>query len=188
MSNKKNLVIASPLRKRLGGLWLAFAASGLLYLRETGYKGSGSEILLVGGIILMVLALHWMLSLTVTVFVPGKVPTARKIVRHFGLFKTETVVDFDQVDILRRDNILPYCQLYAYSSLDYLKTKLRTDEMEPYEKNQKPLPGLVVVDHTTKKECEKHIENIWKLYDLWEDTPKEEVKSESDEIDSEDDV
>ena len=184
MNNKKNLVITSPLRKRLGGLWLTFVAGGMFVLRESGYKGSGSEILLVAAVILMLVALHRLLSMTVTVFIPGKTPTAKQVIRHFGLFKTEKKVDFDQLDILRRDNILPYCQLYAYCSIDYLKKKLRTHELEPYETNQKPLPGLIVVDHTTKKECEAHIEKIWRHYDLWEDLPKpypQQVASEEDE-------
>ena len=186
MSEGKNLIILTPLRKRLGGLWLAFTSIGAFLLRESGHKGSGSEILLVVAILLMLIALHRLLSYTVTVFVSGKVPKARQTVCHFGLFKSETDTEFNEIDILRRDNILPYCQLYAYSSMELLKQKLRTHELEPFEKNQKPLPGIVVVDHTTKKECEKHIENIWRFYGLWEEEKEESViaAQEVDEVET----
>ena len=181
MSEKKNLVITTPLRKRLGGLWLAFASYGAFWMHGGGHKGSGSEILLIVAILLMLIAVHRLLSYSVTVFIPGKVPKAKQVICHFGLFKSQNETEFDQVDILRRDNILPYCQLYAYSSMEFLKKKLRTHELEPYETNQKPLPGLVVVDHVTKKECEKHIESIWRLYDLWEEEKKPEINPSSEE-------
>ena len=172
MSNKEPLIIKTPFRKRLGGLWLAFAATGCFIMWNNGPSNSGGSILLVIVVILALLALHRLFSTSVTTFIPGKVPKAKQEIKHFGIFTANAEAEFDEIDILRRDNILPYCQLYCYSSLEYLKKKLRTHEYEVYEKEQKPLPGLVVVDNTTKKECERHIKNIWRFYDLWEEEEK----------------
>ena len=56
MNNEEPLIIKTPVRKRLGGLWLAFAAGGALMMWSNGSKGSGSEILLTIVAILVIMA------------------------------------------------------------------------------------------------------------------------------------
>jgi hypothetical protein len=171
MTSKEPLVIKTPIRKRLGGLWLGGACAGAFIVWSGGAKGSGSEILLIVAIILALMAFHRLLSSTVTTFLPGTTPRATRLNSHFGLFTSQEDVSFDELEILRRDNVLPYCQLYAYSSLEYMKKKVSKVEIEKYESGQQPLPGVIVVDHTTKKECDKHIQAIWRYYGLWEENP-----------------
>ena len=173
MTSKEPLVIKTPVRKRLGGLWLGAACGGAMLMWARGAKGSGSEILLVVAIILGLMAIHRLLSYTITTFLPGPVPKASRENCHFGVFASKDEVTFDELEILRRDNVLPYCQLYAYSSLEYLKKKPSKVEIEKYESGQLHLPGVIVVDHATKKECDRHIESIWRYYDLWEENSAE---------------
>ncbi len=173
MSREEPLIIRTPIRKRLGGLWLGFAAGGSLVMWSNGTKGSGSEILLTIAGILVVMAVYRILTYSVTEFMPGKVPTVSQVIKHFGIFTSLKSTEFDQIDILRRDNILPYCQLYAHSSIDYLKKTRKSHEVEDFESGRKQLPGIIVVDHTTKKECDKYIESIWRFYDLWEEVAEE---------------
>ena len=169
MSKEEKLVVRSPLRKQLGGFWLLGASFGCYVMWYQGLKGQGSEILLVVAILLALMGLYRCLSFSVTVFQPGNIPLGRQLKCHFGVFKTESSIEFNELEILRRDRMLPYCQLYAYSSLEYLKKKLKPVELEPFEKGEADLPGFVVVDHSTKKECDKLIEKIWRFYDLWDD-------------------
>ena len=170
MNQEEKLVLRSPLRKQLGGLWIMVCGIGALFMWSEGLKGEGSEILLIIAIILVVLALYRCLTYSITVFKPGNVPTAKQLMCHFGIFKKETEIDFDELDVLRRDNILPYCQLYAYSSLKYLKAKVSPEEYIKYEEGSLHSPGLVILDHSTKKECDKYIEQVWRYYDLWDES------------------
>jgi len=184
------LVVQTPGRKRLGGLWLFLMAIPCIAMWNSGVKnleGGGSNILLMVAIVLALLGLYKMLSFTKTVFLAGD-PRAEQTQYHFGYFKNTSAVTFDKLDLLRRDKLLPYCQVYAYVSMEKLAEKLSAKEMEVYQKNQQPLPGVVVVDHTTKKDCLKLIENIWRYYGLWEEPPEEEIKPlVSKEEDDEDD-
>ena len=168
MSQTEKLVLRSPMRKQLGGLWILFCALGAFFMWQDGLKGEGSEILLFAAGALALMAVYRCFTYSLTIFKPGTVPTARHLKMHFGLFKNETEVDFDELEILRRDMFLPYCQLYAYSSLKYLESKLSAEEYKKYEEGLLQSPGVVVIDHSTKKECQKFIEQVWTYYGLWE--------------------
>ena len=170
MNQEEKLVLRSPMRKQLGGLWVLFCGLGAFVMWANGLKSEGSEILLIMAIILFLMAIYRCLTYSVTVFLPGSVPTAKQLYCYFGLFKKEKEMDFDELEILRRDKFLPYCQLYAYSSLKYLKTKVSPEEFPKYEEGNLHSPGLVLGDHLTKKECETYIEKIWRYYDLWDET------------------
>ena len=138
MNQKEKLILRSPMRKQLGGLWILFCALGAFLMWQNGPKSEGSGILLFGAGALALLALYRCLTFSLTVFLPGKVPTARNVKAHFGIFKQEQEVDFDELEILRRDMFLPYCQLYAFSSPKYLKAKLKQiDNLIGYNSNIK---------------------------------------------------
>ena len=169
MNKVEKLIVRSPLRKQLGGFWLMSVAFGCYIMWYQGLKGEGSEILLIVACLMALMGLYRCFSYSVTVFQPGNIPKGRKLNFHFGVFKTESSIEFNELDILRRDRVLPYCQLYAYSSLEYLKKKLKPIELEPFENGSAELPGFIVVDHSTKKECDKLIEKIWRFYGLWEE-------------------
>ena len=170
MNQNEKLIVRSPRRKQFGGLWILFCAVGAFVMWDNGLKGSGSEILLGAAIVLTLLGLYRCLTYSITVFQPGKIPTGKQLKVHFGILKKEQTIDFDELDILRRDMFLPYCQLYAYSSKDYLKTKMSEEDIKAYEEGRIESPGFVVIDHSTKKECEKLIEKIWRYYGLWDET------------------
>ncbi|MCM8525642.1 MAG: hypothetical protein NE327_03930 [Lentisphaeraceae bacterium] len=167
MNQQEKLILRSPMRKQLGGLWILFCALGAFLMWQNGPKSEGSGILLFGAGALALLAMYRCLTFSLTVFLPGKVPTARNVKAHFGIFKQEQEVDFDELEILRRDMFLPYCQLYAFSSPKYLKAKLKPEEFAKYEDGTEQSPGMVIIDHSTKKECEKFTEQIWTYYGLW---------------------
>lgn len=168
MKQEEKLVLRSPMRKQLGGLWILFCALGAFFMWQDGLKSEGSGILLLAAGVLGLMSLYRCLTYSLTVFKPGKIPTAFHIKFHFGVFKKELEVDFDELEILRRDMFLPYCQLYAYSSMKYLERKLPADEFKKYEDGSLDTPGIVVIDHSTKKECVKFIEQVWTYYGLWE--------------------
>lgn len=168
MSQEEKLVLRSPMRKQLGGLWILFCSVGAFVMWQNGLKSEGSGILLFAACVLGLMAVYRCFTYSLTVFKPGKVPTARHLKFHFGFIKNESEVDFDELEILRRDMFLPYCQLYAYSSMKYLEAKLPADEYKKYEEGALQSPGIVVIDHSTKKECEKFTEQIWSYYGLWE--------------------
>lgn len=170
MNQEKKLVLRSPLRKQLGGLWILACGIGAFVMWSNGLKKDGSEILLIMAALLFLMALHRCFTYSITVFQPGKVPTAKQLYCHFGVFKKEKEMDFDELEILRRDKFLPYCQLYAYSSLKYLKIKVPPADYTKYEEGKLHSPGLVLGDHLTKKECEAYIEKIWRYYDLWDES------------------
>jgi hypothetical protein len=166
MSSKQALIIKTPNRKRWGGLWLATTCVGALLMWNRGAKTSGSEILLIVAILLGLMALHRLLSYSVTTFLPGPTPKASQITCNFGLFSSTRELVFDDIEIMRRDKVLPYCQLYLFSSLDLIKKTANKVEIEKYESGQKHLPGLIIVDNVTKKECDAYVKAIWSLYDL----------------------
>ena len=168
-ASEKDLVINSPKRKQFGGFWYIASGIGCLAMWGINDKGSGSAILLGVSIALFLLGLHRLLTKSVTFIREGKIPLADKQTLHFGFYKVEESINFDEISLLRRENLLPYCQLYAYASLDYLKTRISPDELKLYETEQKHLPGVVITDHATKKECEELTEKVWRFYGLWQE-------------------
>lgn len=186
---QKSFVVRTPLRKQLGGLWLLVAAAACFILWDQGLKGSGSGILAAIGGILVLLGLYRLLSFDVSVFKSGE-PRLEKFSYHFGFIKKVDSAHFDKLELLRRDALLPYCQLYAYCSKEKLAEELSDEALALYEKKHAVLPGLVVVDHTSKKDCLKLIEAIWRFYGLWEEPVEEEKpapQKEDDDWDDDDD-
>lgn len=170
MSKEKELVITSPKRKQLGGFWFIFSGIGCFFLWLDGNKTGGDKILLgVAGIIFL-MGVYRVFTHYKTTFISGKVPSVTKETYHFGFHKKVAQADFNEISLLRRENILPYCQLYAFSSLEFLKTRMSPDELRPYESGGQDLPGVVIIDHATKKECERFNEKIWRFYDMWDET------------------
>ena len=172
MSEDKELIINSPKRKQYGGLWFIFSGIGCFLLWMNGNKtgGEGDLILLGVAIAIAVLGIYRLLTYSRTTFIKGKVPSAIKETYHFGYHKVVAQADFNEISLLRRENILPYCQLYAFASLDFLKTRMSPDELKSYESGSNELPGVIIIDHATKKECETLNEKIWRFYDLWDES------------------
>ena len=164
MNSKEPLIIKTPNRKRWGGLWFATTCVGAFMMWNKGAKTSGSEILLIVVILLALMTLHRLLSYSVTTFLPGPTPKASQAICNFGLFTSSRELVFDEIEIMRRDKVLPYCQLYVYSSLENIKKTASKVEVEKYESGQQHLPGLIIVDHVTKKECDAYVKAIWSFY------------------------
>ena len=172
MSEENELIINSPKRKQYGGLWFIFSGIGCFFLWINGNRaeGAGDKILLIVAITITLLGVYRLLTYSKTTFIKGKIPSATKETYHFGYHKVVTEADFDKISLLRRENMLPYCQLYAFSTLEFLKTRMSPDELKPYEAGSMDLPGVIVIDHATKRECETLNEKIWRFYDLWDDS------------------
>ena len=186
-NEQESFVVQTPRRKRLGGLWLILMAVPCVAMWNSDVKSAdSSNILLFVAGILVLLGIYKIMSYTRTVFLAGE-PRAEQSQYHFGFFKKVLAVKFDKLDLLRRDKLLPYCQVYAYTSMERLAESLSPAEMEVYQKNQHDLPGIVVVDHTTKKDCLKLIEDIWRFYGLWEEPLEEEVPTPGVEDDEDED-
>lgn len=170
MDSAKELVINSPKRKQYGGYWFIFSGIACFLMWYNSDKvGGGDKILLGLSIIIFVMGIHRVLTYSRTTFIPGNIPSALKETYHFGYYKIADQSDFNEISLLRRENLLPYCQLYAFSNIDFLKTRISPDELKAYETGAKQLPGLIIVDHTTKKECDALNEKIWRFYDLWDE-------------------
>ena len=193
-NTKEPLVIYTPIRKRLGGLWLMLMGGLCLAMWNSGVKGAEKSSYILPGIafFLLLLGLYKLLSFNKTLFHSGEMRVEQQQM-HFGFYQKNLQMNFDKIDLLKRDSLLPYCQIYAYTSMEKLAESTSRQEMEVYEKDLKPLPGVVVVDHTTKKECLKLIEKIWRFYDRWEELaeqhekqPRKAVLDEEDDFDEED--
>jgi hypothetical protein len=168
-SDDNDLVIHSSRTKQLGGLWYLASSFACFALWFNGEKSSGAYLLFGLSLVIFLMGIYRVLTKSVTVIRAGEIPRADKQTLHFGFYKVNQSADFDKITVLRRENLLPYCQLFAYSSLEYLKTRLSPDELRLYEAEQKHLPGLIIADHITKKECDSLNEKVWRLYGMWDD-------------------
>ncbi len=147
MSESEQLIIRTPWRKQAGGIWLLVCALGGFFLWQDKADSSGANWLLVIIIFMLISGLYNLLTYSKTYFIKGEVPKAKQEKFHFGFLKKEILVEFDDLTILRRDNFLPYCQLYAF-------------------KKESETTGLIIVEQCTKKECEAFISQIWNFYGI----------------------
>jgi hypothetical protein len=169
MSTSEDMVVHSPKRKQLGGLWFLFVAISILLFWANQEKEKGTVILFILGAVIFLLGLYRLLTVQTVTFFHGS-PNVEVVTKHFGFMKSSQSAEFDDISLLRRDNLLPFCQLYAYMTLNGLKKKLSESEYAVYEKEQRALPGLIIIDNATKKECEELLVKVWRFYGLWDDS------------------
>ena len=187
MTNTKEcFVVRSPRRKQIGGIWMIAIAVGSWAMWSNKVDSPEPDLLFGLGCVSFLLGIYRCLSFSTSIF-KRDVQEVECHSYHFGIFKKVKSSSFDKVDILRRDALLPYCQLYAYNSKEKLRETLSAEEMKAYDNEHTPLPGLVILDQANKKECEKAIENIWRFYGLWQEPVVEEVPAPVEDDDFDDD-
>ena len=187
MKDKKEFfVVRSPLRKQLGALWLVFIAVACWMMWSSKSTNPQPDLLFGVACASFLIGVYRCSTFSSCTF-RRDVQEAEVHTYHFGFLKKVKTSTFDKVDILRRDAVLPYCQIYAYESKGKLSESLSAEEMKKYDDDRIALPGVVVVDHTQKKDCEKIIENIWRFYDKWQEPVVEEPVVEKVDEDDDDD-
>lgn len=163
----EDLVFHSHKRKQFGGVWFIASAIGAYAMWATGGEGGGTWILFGVATAMLIMGVHRLTTKSVAVFKKGKIPSVEKTTKHFGIHEVKEAVDFDEISVLRRENLLPYCQLYAFASLKFLETRVTAEELADYKEERKILPGVIFIDHSTKAECDSMNEKIWRFYGLW---------------------